>query len=86
VDDIGVFGIDPQTGKLSPLGHTPTGGKTPRGFGVDPSGKYLLAANQSSDTVVLFRIDAGTGLLSQVGVPAEVPHPVAVAFVPVAAR
>ena len=32
-----------------------TGGKTPRNFGIDPTGRYLLAANQDSDSIVVFR-------------------------------
>ena len=38
-------------GKLTPAGHQLTGGKTPRNFAIDPTGRYLLAANQGSDTV-----------------------------------
>jgi 6-phosphogluconolactonase len=47
---------------------------------VDPSGKYLLAANQDSDSVVTFAIDAKTGALKQVGEPLNVPMPVCVFF------
>jgi 6-phosphogluconolactonase len=43
------------------VGHTSTGGKTPRDFGIDPTGSFLLAANQASDTVVVLRIDRQTG-------------------------
>lgn len=45
-DSIAVFSIDTSSGKLTPLGCTPTGGKTPRNFNIDPTGRYLLAANQ----------------------------------------
>src|SRR3712207_7532134 len=49
--------VDPSTGRLTLVGHTPTGGKTPRNFAIDPTGAFLLAANQNSDSVVTFRID-----------------------------
>jgi 6-phosphogluconolactonase len=83
-DTIAIFAIEPATGKLRPLGHQPTGGKTPRNFGIDPTGRYLLAANQDSGTVVVFRIDAETGLLEPNGQVARVGKPVCVKFVPIA--
>jgi 6-phosphogluconolactonase len=82
-DSIAVFTIDADTGRLSPVGHTPTRGKNPRNFGIDPTGAYLLAANQDSDTVVVFRIDPKTGRLTPTGVVADVPKPVCVKFLPV---
>ena len=47
-DSIAVFAIDPKTGNPTPLDRTLTGGKTPRNFNLDPTGRYLLAANQES--------------------------------------
>jgi 6-phosphogluconolactonase len=78
---IAIFAIDPQTGKLTAVGHEPTGGNVPRNFGIDPSGRFLLAANQESDTVVLFRIDPDSGRLEPTGQTVEVPKPVCVKFV-----
>lgn len=80
-NSIAAFGFDVATGKLTPAGHTPTGGKTPRNFNVDPTGKWLLAANQDSGTVAVFRIDAATGKLEAAGEPVAVPSPVCVRFV-----
>lgn len=79
-DSIAVFRIDPNTGTLTPGGHTPTQGKTPRNFAIDPTGGYLLAANQDSDSVVLFRIDGGTGGLVPAGETWDIGSPVCVAF------
>jgi 6-phosphogluconolactonase len=81
-DSIAVFRIDPQTGELTPAGHQPTGGKTPRNFGIDPSGAYLLAANQDSDSITVFRIDPATGGLTPTGQSVSVGKPVCVKFVP----
>ncbi len=59
----------------------PTQGSTPRGFGIDPTGAYLLAGNQRSDSVVVFRIDQETGRLTPTGSKIEVGAPVSVKFV-----
>jgi 6-phosphogluconolactonase len=67
-------------GKLTLIGHVPTGGKTPRSFAIDPSGAFLLVANQDSNSIVTFRIDAGTGLLKPAGEPVWVPTPVSIVF------
>jgi 6-phosphogluconolactonase len=57
------FRVDPGTGTLSRLGHTPTE-EQPRGFNVDPSGRYLLAVGQRSHRMSSYRIDADTGGLT----------------------
>ena len=79
-DTIAAFSVDAATGKLTPIGHTPSGGKTPRNFRIDPTGQWLLAANQGSDNVVVFRIDEKTGALSPTGTEAKVGSPVCVKF------
>ena len=63
-------------GKISLIGHQPTGGKTPRNFLVDPKGEYLFVAHQDSDDIVIFRINQKTGKLTQVGKPVKVSSPV----------
>ncbi len=77
-DTLAIFAIDEATGRLTPVGHQPTGGKTPRNFGIDPTGRFLLAANQDSDTVVAFRVDLQSGRLTPTGAKIEVPKPVCV--------
>ena len=74
------FGFDAATAKLTALGHTPTGGKTPRNINIDPTGNWLLAANQESNTITVFRINTATGDLTQVGQPVDVPAPVCMVF------
>jgi 6-phosphogluconolactonase len=81
-DSVAGFRVDAASGQLSPLGHTPTGGRTPRDFNIDPTGTFLLAANQDTDTVVTFRIDPATGALESTGQTADVPSPARVLFVP----
>lgn len=78
-DSIAIFAVDAD-GKLTPKGHQPTGGRTPRNFAIDPTGTFLLAENQQSDTIVVFRIDPQTGLLTDTGNKLEVFSPVCVRF------
>ena len=60
---IAIFKVNKKNGRLSFVGHQSTLGKTPRNFTIDPSGNYLLVANQNSDEVVVFKRDKETGLL-----------------------
>jgi 6-phosphogluconolactonase len=80
IDTITVFSIDPAKGTLKQTGRVSTKGKTPRNFAIDPTGAYLLAANQESGNVVVFKIDATTGALTPQGEEAKVPAPVCVSF------
>jgi len=80
-DSIAVFSIDQKTGKLTAVEHEPTGGRTPRNFGIDPTGQFLLAANQSTNDIFVLRIDQETGALSPTGNKIAVPSPVCVKFV-----
>jgi 6-phosphogluconolactonase len=61
---IAIFSINQKNGKLALIGHQSTIGKTPRNFNFDPTGNFLLVANQNSDTIVVFKIDKTTGLLT----------------------
>ena len=40
-------------------------GKNPRGFQISPSGRWLLAANQDSDNLVVFERDDKSGKLEK---------------------
>ncbi len=65
-------------GRLRSLGHEPTQGRRPRNFCIDPTGAYLLAANQTTGNVVVFRIDGKSGLLKATGHSVKVPGPACV--------
>jgi 6-phosphogluconolactonase len=73
-NSIATYRVAPD-GKLSFLGLTPCGGKTPRFFTLDSTGTWLLCANQDSSTVTLFKIDRDTGLPKPMGAPVKVPNP-----------
>jgi 6-phosphogluconolactonase len=79
-DSIASFRVDSQSGRLEAIGHTPTGGRTPRNFNIDPTGKWLIAANQRSGTLTVFAINPETGALTPRGEPVKVPAPVCVLF------
>jgi len=60
-----VFAIDPVTGELKELQRRSVEGDHPREFSLDPSGKFLLVANQKSNAIVVIERDASTGLLGK---------------------
>ncbi|MEI6198272.1 MAG: beta-propeller fold lactonase family protein, partial [Verrucomicrobiota bacterium] len=59
----------------------PTLGRTPRFFAIDPAGRWLLAANQGSDSVVVFALDPETGKLKPAGQSIPIGSPVCAVFV-----
>lgn len=81
-DTIGVFSIDAKTGILTPVEQVLSGGIMPRNFDIDPTGGFLLAANQLSNNVVVFAIDKNTGRLSKTGKEIKADTPVCLKFVP----
>ena len=63
-----------------------TGGKTPRHFTFDPSGKWLLVGNQDSDSITIFSVDPKAGTLLSTGNQVEVGAPVCILFPPKPSR
>ncbi|HEX5660295.1 MAG TPA: beta-propeller fold lactonase family protein [Polyangiales bacterium] len=79
-DQIVVFTVE-SDGKITLLDRTPSGGKTPRGFAIDASGRWLIAANQNENNLVTFAI-GNDGKLTQTGTPVTgVQQPTTVAIV-----
>ena len=76
-----VYRVDPDSGELSLVQRTSSGGERPWGFAIDSSGKWLLVANQRSGKVNVFSIDLASGMVSDTGQSVGVPTPVSVAFV-----
>ncbi len=73
---ITIFSVNPATGRLTLKGYQSVMGKTPRNFIIDPTGNYLLAANQNTDNIVIFKRNKQTGLLKATGKQIEVSMPV----------
>jgi len=80
-DSIAVFSIDPDNGNLKSLEWVASGGKTPRNFAIDPTGQWLLAANQDSNNINLLRIDQRSGRLTPANRSLTVVSPVCIRFV-----
>ena len=80
-NSITIFSINQQNGKVAVVGYQSTLGKTPRNFNFDPTGNYLLVANQQSDNIVIFKIDKRTGLLTDTGKQILVPNPVCIKWI-----
>ena len=78
---ITIFKVDQNTGKLSVIGYQSTLGKTPRNFNFDPSGNYLLVANQNSDSIVILKVNHQTGLLTDTGNRIDVGNPVCIKWI-----
>ncbi len=79
---IAVFAIDPGNGRLELKQIQSTGGKGPRDFVIDPSGRFLLCANGQSNAVRVFKLDKTTGLLEDTGQEIEINTPVSLCFLP----
>ena len=60
-----VFAIDPNTGELKELQRRSVEGDHPREFSLDPSGRFVLVANQKSNQIVVIERDAQSGLLGK---------------------
>ena len=75
-NNIAIFSVNASTGKLKTAGYQSTMGKTPRNFMIDPTGNFLLAANQNSNNVVIFKRNKTTGLLTPTGEEISIQKPV----------
>lgn len=80
-NSITIFKINPDDGTLTVTGHQPTLGQAPRNFNFDPSGNFLLVANQNSDNIIIFKRDKQTGLLTDTGKKIEVGNPVCLKWI-----
>lgn len=83
INEISIFSIDGSTGRLTQVGRHSTMGEKPRTFTIDPTGNWLLVANQRSNSINVLRRDQKTGLLSPSGITLSIDQPSLVRFVPV---
>lgn len=74
-NDISVFEVGLEGG-LSLLQQIATGGQTPRNFNLSLDGHYLLAANQESDDIRIFKRDLLTGRLESTSTKVNINKPV----------
>ena len=79
-NELVIYSID-ANGNLTYVSTQSTMGKAPRNFGIDPSGSYLLVANQLSDEIVIFKRDQSTGLLTDTNNRIKIGAPVCIKFI-----
>jgi len=72
---ISIFAIDSLVGNLILVGHQKTFGDHPRNFVIDPTGNFLIVANQVTNNLVVFKRNSKTGLLTKVGKSIKVMRP-----------
>lgn len=81
-DSLAVFEVNAD--KTTPIGHiTGQSGReirTPRNFNIDPTGKWILIANQDGGTVCVAQWSDGNGKVT--GMTVKVANPVCVKFLP----
>ncbi|MBA3936685.1 MAG: lactonase family protein [Planctomycetes bacterium] len=66
-DSVALFSAAAATGELTATGHETAAGeiKQPRGFCLDPSGRFAYVASQKADYVTSFSVDAKTGAFTK---------------------
>jgi 6-phosphogluconolactonase len=60
-DFMATFAVSQPDGKLTMIDKTSCGGKRPRHITLDPTNRWLLVANQDTDTIAVFARDSTTG-------------------------
>lgn len=82
-DSIVIYAINQTTGQLTYVGNQPVLGKKPRNFMIDPTGNYVLVANQETENITIFKRDAKKGTLTPTGKEILVPTPVCLKMISV---
>ena len=80
-DFIATLSVSPVDGRLKLLERSSCNGKVPRHLALDPTGRWLLLANQVSDNIAVFARDSKTGLLSKDGKSFPLSRPQCIVFV-----
>jgi 6-phosphogluconolactonase len=79
-NDLAIYKVG-INGLLTWVGSQSTLGLAPRNFAIDPTGNFLLAANQNSNEIVVFKRNKKTGLLNDTGNRIAVGRPVCIQFI-----
>src|SRR5690606_34388870 len=83
LNEIVIYAVDQATGRLTFVGRQSSMGNHPRNFAIDPTGNFLLVANQNTDDIYVFKRDKTTGLLTLTDNKLELGRPVCLKFVAV---
>lgn len=81
-NSIAVLRFDSAGETIEIIGRQKTMGKTPRDINLDPTGNWLLAANQDSDSVAIFKVHKGTGTITPEYLFENIKSPVCLEWLP----
>jgi len=79
-NSIAVFSVAESTGALVLDQVVSTDGDWPRNFSLDPTGRWLLVANQKSNSIIVFGRDGNNGRLTPTRQRIVIPSPVCLQF------
>ena len=57
-----------------------TKGEIPRNFALTPDDDFLFAANQDSNSIIVYSVDKTTGNLTETGEMIKTPKPICIKF------
>ncbi len=81
LNEIIIYSINQKNGQLTFVGRESSKGKIPRNFVIDPTGNFLLVANQDTDDIHVFKRNKKSGLLTSTDISIKVGRPVCLKFV-----
>lgn len=64
-----------KNGRLKVIGADSTYGAHPRNFAIDPTGKFLIVANQRSGNLIVFKRNLANGMLTRTGEEVKIESP-----------
>ena len=82
-NSIAVLKFDHENETLEIIQRQDTMGKTPRDFILDPTGNWLLVANQDSDSIAIFKVDKNAGMVEPGHVVDNIKSPTCLAWLPI---
>ena len=80
-ESLSVFKINQKNGTLKFVQNVSVLGTIPRNFVIDPTGNYVLVANQTSNNIVVFKRNKRNGRLKANGEQVNVSLPVCLKFI-----
>lgn len=69
-----------HAGRLAELQRLPSGGKVPGHFAIDPTGRWLVVANEGDSAINVFAVNVGDGKLTPTPEAISTPSPVNIVF------
>jgi 6-phosphogluconolactonase len=80
-NDIAIFSCDPKSGALQLVAHQSSLGLKPRNINLDPTNQFLLVGNQDSNSIIVFKRDKKTGLLTDTNQNITVAKPACIQWI-----